>query len=65
MPAAAACCSPSLTMCRARAIAQRLPRRARVHRQHDGNVSAGARFAGVDRKHWRELLKKHGLHDGE
>jgi transcriptional regulator with PAS, ATPase and Fis domain len=36
-----------------------------VHRQHDGNVSAGARFADVDRKHWRELLRKHGLINGE
>jgi DNA-binding NtrC family response regulator len=34
---------------------------AEVQRAHDGNVSAGARFAGVDRGHWRELLKKHGL----
>jgi len=34
---------------------------AQVHRQHDGNVSAGARFAGVDRGHWRELLKKHAI----
>jgi DNA-binding NtrC family response regulator len=34
---------------------------AEVHRRHDGNVSAGARFAGVDRKHWRELLRKHGV----
>ena len=34
---------------------------AEVHRTHDGNVSAGARFAGVDRKHWRTLLRKHGL----
>lgn len=33
---------------------------AEVHRQHDGNLSAGARFAGVDRKHWRTLLRKHG-----
>ena len=32
-----------------------------VHHRHDGNVSAGARFAGVDRKHWRALLRKHGL----
>ncbi|MCC6337094.1 MAG: sigma 54-dependent Fis family transcriptional regulator [Myxococcales bacterium] len=32
-----------------------------VHVKHDGNVSAGARFAGVDRKHWRALLRKHGL----
>ncbi|MEW5739935.1 MAG: sigma 54-interacting transcriptional regulator [Myxococcota bacterium] len=32
-----------------------------VHARHDGNVSAGARFAGVDRKHWRALLRKHGL----
>ena len=37
-----------------------------VHRQYDGNVSAGARSAGVDRKHWRTLLRKHGLiADGE
>jgi DNA-binding NtrC family response regulator len=32
-----------------------------VHERFDGNVSAGARFAEVDRKHWRELLQKHGL----
>lgn len=32
-----------------------------VHDRFDGNVSAGARFAQVDRKHWRELLQKHGL----
>jgi DNA-binding NtrC family response regulator len=32
-----------------------------VHTRFDGNVSAGARFAEVDRKHWRELLHKHGL----
>ena len=32
-----------------------------VHERHDGNVSAGARAAGVDRKHWRALLRKHGL----
>jgi transcriptional regulator with GAF, ATPase, and Fis domain len=35
-----------------------------VHEKHDGNVSAGARFAGVDRKHWRALLRKHGLLPG-
>jgi DNA-binding NtrC family response regulator len=32
-----------------------------VHERFDGNLSAGARFAQVDRKHWRELLQKHGL----
>jgi DNA-binding NtrC family response regulator len=32
-----------------------------VHARFDGNVSAGARFAGVGRKHWRELLQRHGL----
>jgi DNA-binding NtrC family response regulator len=32
-----------------------------VHDAHDGNVSAGARFAEVDRKHWRALLRKHGV----
>ena len=33
--------------------------------RHQGNLSAAAREAQVDRKHWRELLRKHGLHDGE
>ena len=28
------------------------------------NLSAAARDADVDRKHWRALLKKHGLHSG-
>ncbi len=32
--------------------------------RHRDNLSAAARDAGVDRKHWRALLKKHGLHDG-
>jgi DNA-binding NtrC family response regulator len=36
-----------------------------LHQRHDGNVSAGAREAQVDRKHWRSLLKRHGLHDGD
>jgi DNA-binding NtrC family response regulator len=29
--------------------------------RHGGNLSAAAREAGVDRKHWRSLLDKHGL----
>ncbi|MFT3840217.1 MAG: sigma 54-interacting transcriptional regulator [Myxococcaceae bacterium] len=29
--------------------------------RHGGNLSAAAREAGVDRKHWRSLLEKHGL----
>ncbi len=33
--------------------------------RHSGNLSAAAREAGVDRKHWRDLLKKHGLWAGE
>jgi transcriptional regulator with PAS, ATPase and Fis domain len=32
-----------------------------LHERHGGNVSAGAREAQVDRKHWRTLLKAHGL----
>jgi transcriptional regulator with PAS, ATPase and Fis domain len=32
--------------------------------RHRDNLSAAAREAGVDRKHWRTLLKKHGLFDG-
>jgi len=32
--------------------------------RHRDNLSAAARDAGVDRKHWRTLLKKHGLFDG-
>ena len=27
-------------------------------------AAAAAREADVDRKHWRELLKKHGLYEG-
>lgn len=34
-----------------------------VHARFDGNVTHGAKFAGVDRKHWRELLQAHGLID--
>ena len=30
--------------------------------RHRENLSAAAREAQVDRKHWRSLLKKHGLH---
>ncbi len=36
-----------------------------LHDRNDGNVSAAAREAEVDRKHWRELLKKHGLYEGD
>jgi transcriptional regulator with PAS, ATPase and Fis domain len=32
--------------------------------RHRDNLSAAARDADVDRKHWRTLLKKHGLFDG-
>ncbi len=32
-----------------------------VMARHGGNLSAAAREAGVDRKHWRALLDKHGL----
>ncbi|MDB4979442.1 MAG: sigma54 specific transcriptional regulator, Fis family [Myxococcales bacterium] len=32
-------------------------------KRHDGNLSAAARAAEVDRKHFRELLRKHGLRE--
>ncbi len=32
--------------------------------RHRDNLTAAAKDAGVDRKHWRSLLKKHGLYDG-
>jgi DNA-binding NtrC family response regulator len=34
----------------------------RLMANSDGNVSAAARTAGVDRKYIRDLLKKHGLY---
>ena len=38
--------------------------RALVNR-HRGNLSAAARDAEIDRKHLRELLRKHGMRDEE
>jgi transcriptional regulator with PAS, ATPase and Fis domain len=35
-----------------------------LHARHQGNVSAAAREAQVDRKHWRGLLREHGVLDG-
>jgi len=32
--------------------------------QNDGNISAAAKEAGIDRKHLRDLLKRHGLYKG-
>jgi DNA-binding NtrC family response regulator len=32
-----------------------------LHERHSGNVSAAAREAQVDRKHWRSLLRAHGV----
>ncbi|MDF1564724.1 MAG: sigma 54-interacting transcriptional regulator [Deltaproteobacteria bacterium] len=34
-----------------------------VLRRNRGNISGAAREAGIDRKHFKELLKKHGLDD--
>ncbi len=32
-------------------------------KRHKGNLSAASRSAEVDRKHFRELLRKHGLRE--
>ena len=32
-----------------------------LHQRHQGNISAAARASGLDRKHLRLLLRKHGL----
>ncbi len=37
---------------------------ADLQARHAGNLSAASREAGVDRKHWRDLLKKHQLWAG-
>ncbi len=34
----------------------------RLLQEHEGNISRAARAAGIDRKHFRRLLQKHGLH---
>jgi DNA-binding NtrC family response regulator len=36
---------------------------ATLLKRHRGNLSAAARAAEVDRKHFRELLRKHGLRE--
>jgi DNA-binding NtrC family response regulator len=34
---------------------------ARVFEQHDGNITRAADYAGINRRHFRELLHKHGI----
>jgi DNA-binding NtrC family response regulator len=34
---------------------------AAVHTQHGGNITHAAEHAGINRRHFRELLYKHGL----
>jgi len=45
------------------AVIEELERRylAELWAKHDGNLSAAARQAGLDRKHLRTLLRRHGL----
>ena len=38
---------------------------AHLLQSHKGNLSAASRAADLDRKHLRELLRKHGLRDPE